>query len=221
MKRINQEGFVSTLLILFIFAVVLLVGAVGFGVWAWSGRQDYKNNVNQKVNAAVTVAKQQEASLKDTEYAAAEKLPLRTYTGPEAFGSLIVSYPKTWSAYVDEADTGSTVVNGYFYPNVVPSVTNPNNSFALRVQIINQSYSDVMQQFSGLVSTQKITVAPYALPKVASAVGSRLDGQVVPNKSGSMVVIPLRDKTLEVWTEAQQFESDFNNNVLPNLSFSP
>jgi hypothetical protein len=36
-----------------------------------------------------------------------------------------------------------------------------------------------------------------------------------------MIVIPLRDKTLQVWCDRPEFLPDFNNNVLPNFSFSP
>jgi hypothetical protein len=221
MKDRRSEGSINILLIPFILVVLFFLGTAGFAFWAYSSRQDYKNNVDQKVSAAVSVAKQQESTAKDNEFVQKEKLPLRTYTGPQAYGSITVNYPKTWSAYVAEQDGGSTPVNGYFQPSVVPDVNNVNNSFALRVQVTQQSYDQVLQNFQGLVQTQKVTVAPYKLPNVANVVGSRIDGQITPNKSGSMVVFPLRDKTIEVWTEAQTYEADFNNNILPNLSFSP
>jgi len=48
-----------------------------------------------------------------------------------------------------------------------------------------------------------------------------LVGQIINGKKGSMVMFPLRDKTLKVWTEADQFVGDFNNSVLPNLTFVP
>ncbi len=52
---------------------------------------------------------------KDNEFIVREKQPLQTYTGPSAFGSISVKYPKTWSAYVDETNS-STPVDGYFHP---------------------------------------------------------------------------------------------------------
>ena len=42
----QQDG--SGLAIGLILVSVLLVAALGFGGWAFSGRQDYKNNVDQK-----------------------------------------------------------------------------------------------------------------------------------------------------------------------------
>jgi hypothetical protein len=48
----------------------------------------------------------------------------------------------------------------------------------------------------------------------------RVKGEV-RNETVDMVVLPLRDKTLQLWTEGTQFENDFNNNILANFSFSP
>ena len=44
-QRLNQRGVVDVWFLAFIVVVLLFLGAVGFGVWAFSGMQDYKNNV--------------------------------------------------------------------------------------------------------------------------------------------------------------------------------
>jgi hypothetical protein len=87
--------------------------------------------------------------------------------------------------------------------------------------VYNQSYSSMMQQIASGATTGRGTIAPYALPKVPSVVGSRVDGSITPQKQGSMIILPVRDKTLEVWTESTSFLDDFNKNILPNMSFSP
>lgn len=221
MKRTGESGSINILLIPVILLSLLFIGAAVFGYWAFSGRQDYKNNVDQKIASANQAAVAAEDTKKDAQFAQDEKQPLKVYTGPSAYGGLKLSFPKTWSGYVNEDQTGDTDVDGYFYPDVVPNIMNPNNSFALRVQIANQSYSSVLQQFSNMVSAKKVTVTPYSFPQVSSVIGSRLDGEVVQNKQGSMVIMPLRDKTLTVWTESSDFLADFNNNILPNLTFQP
>ena len=216
-----ERGAVNILLAPLILAIIFFLSAIGFGVWAYQGRQDYKNNVDAKVATAVTAAKQDESVIKDKEFAEASKNPLKTYTGPAAYGTVKVQYPRTWSAYISDTTNSDPYVNGYFFPDVVPDTSNQNTVFALRVQVAQQSYSDVLKGFQSLVQSGKVTVSAYALPKQPSIVGSRVDGQIVNNKSGSMILLPLRDKTLKVWTEAAQFEPDFNNNILPNLTFSP
>jgi len=208
------------LLIAFVLTLLLFFGAAGFGIWAYMGRQDYKNNVDPKIAAAVEIAKKQTATAKDNEFVEKEKQPLKDYTGPQPYGSLLVKYPKTWSAFVTESAQANNPVDGYFHPGFVPGIQSK-SAFALRVQVVSTSYDQILKQFDALVKVGKVKVTPYSAPKVSGIVGARLDGQVVPTKQGSMVLIPLRDKTLKVWTEASQFTADFDTNILPNLSFSP
>src|SRR4051794_27631814 len=106
MSKLNQVGAVNSLLLSLIIAAVLLVGALAFGGWAFSSRQDYKDNTDAKIAKAVEIAKQQESSRKDVEFKEKEKQPLRTYNGPDAYGGIALQYPKTWSGYVDDTGNG-------------------------------------------------------------------------------------------------------------------
>ncbi|HTB48918.1 MAG TPA: hypothetical protein VK712_02450 [Verrucomicrobiae bacterium] len=224
MIKHNQDGAVNGVVIALVLTVLLLVGAVAFGVWAYGGRQDYKNNVNAKISVAVTAAKAQEDQANTAQFNLAAEQPLRTYVGPEAYGSLVINYPKTWSGYVDASGTAANgaLVDGYFYPNVVPSITAVTSAFALHVQVLNQSYNQSLQSFaSPPPQGQTRTVVPYALPKVPSVIGVEVSGVLTGTKVGTMVVLPLRSNTLEIWTDGNTFLSDFNNNILPNFSFSP
>lgn len=218
MIKHNQDGAVNALLLSLIIAIVAFIGALGFGFWAFAGMQDYKNNTDDKIAVAVAEAKRVEAANKDKQYAEAAKNPLTTYNGPDQYGSLNVQYPKTWSAYVDASGNGSYPLNGYFNPNVVPSVTDQDSTFALRVQVVNQAYSNVVRNYQ---SKQGITVTPYALPKLPKQVGVKIQGQIENDKKGTMVILPVRDKTLQIYTEADAFQNDFENIILPNFSFAP
>lgn len=224
MLKHNQDGGAAVALL--VVTILLLIGAVAFGVWAFGGRQDYKNNVDAKIATAVTAAKSVQQTDDNKQFAEVSKSPLKTYTGPEAYGSMVLNFPKSWSGYV--ADTGNgngnAVVDGYFYPNVVPSVTDQASVFALRVQVINQPYSQVIQNFSSLQQNKQATFSAYALPKLPKVVGVRLVGSLNSGTNGKhvdMVVLPLRSETLELWTEGSQFGNDFNTYILPNFSFSP
>ncbi|MDB5175303.1 MAG: hypothetical protein JWM81_161 [Candidatus Saccharibacteria bacterium] len=221
MNKHNQDGSINALLLPLIVAVVLLFGALGFGGWAYSSRQDYKNNTDQKIADAVTLARQQEDTLKDKQFAETEKQPLKDYAGPQAYGSVAIKYPKTWSSFVTDAGSNGAQLDGFFYPGTVPSVTSQSSTFALRFQVIDRSYSDVLQSVNDQQQSGKVQVSPYSLPKVSSAIGVRVEGQITPTRTGIMIILPLRDKTVQVWTEGDQFINDFNNNILPNLTFSP
>jgi len=222
MKSLDQRGSLNVLVVPLVLVIVFFLGAAGFGYWAFVSREDYKNNSDAKVAVAVTAAEKRTEAADAKKFAEAEKNPLKSYVGPSAFGAITVQYPKTWSAYVEEADNSSaTPVNAYFHPDFVPNASDQNQSFSLRLQVVNQSYDQVLNTFSGNIKQGKATSAPYKLPKVPNVVGTMVQGQLSSTKQGTMVVLPLRNMTMKIWVDASQFTPDYNNIILPNMSFTP
>lgn len=220
MKRFDERGAVDVWLILFIVTMLLFVSTLGFGIWAFSSRQDYKNNVDEKIAAAVKVAEKQTSDKKDVEFVEKEKLPLREYKTPSTYGSISINYPKTWSASVSEG-TGSIPIDGFFHPNFVPHIATK-TAYALRVQVSEQPYETEMRSLESKVKSGKVTVAPYNAPKVgASVLGSIAVGEINPGQKVTMVLFPLRDKTIKISTESEQFVKDFTDSILANLTFVP
>lgn len=220
MKRLSGDtrGSMATVLAI-VLLVVGLIGVGAFAVWAFAGRQDYKNNTEAKIAVAVQANTKKVQAADAISFAEEAKSPLKTYVGPEAFGSVKIVYPKTWSMYA-VTGSSSTPVDIYAHPDVVPSVEDDASNFALRVQVVDQKYSTVVQQYVSMQRQGKLTVKPYVLPKVAGVTGARLDGQLTENKKGSLVALPIRDKTLKIWTESDSFSSDFDKIILPNASFA-
>lgn len=216
----DERGVMNTLLIPLILTVVMLLAVIGFGAWAYMGRQDYKNNVDAKIKTATEIAVQEAKTAKDNEFIEKEKLPLKSYQGSAQAGSLIVKYPKTWSGYVADSNSGNTPIDGYFYPNTVPG-TASDAAYALRVQVINKTFADEIKSYDSLVKQGKATAQPYQPVNVSGVVGLRVEGEISNKKQGIMVLVPLRDKTIKIYTESNQYFNDFNNNVLPNFSFTP
>lgn len=221
MVKHNQVGAVNGLVISFVLTIVLLIGALGFGGWALSSRNDYKDNVDKKVTVAVEEAKQAQSIAKDKEFAELAKQPLKTYGGPQSYGSLHVEFPKTWSGYADDSGKAATLVDGYFSPGVVPSLTDQGSVFALRVQVLGQPYSRTLEAFANQQQAGKLTISAYALPKLPKVVGVKVTGELADKKNVTMVVLPLRSQTIQLWTEGSQYLGDFNDIILPNFSFIP
>lgn len=204
----------------FSVTLVFLIGFIIFSAWAYTGRQDYKNNADQKIAAAVEAAREEEAALKDAQFAEAVKYPFKEYDGPEPYGSVKVVYPKTWSAVVSETDN-SIPVEGIFHPNYIPGLDS-GAAFALRVRVIEKSYEDSLKSYDAAAKKGKVKAVPYSLPKVPTVSGTRLEGEIDKfSKNGSMVLLPLRDKTLEITTLSSDFVKDFDSIILENLSFVP
>jgi hypothetical protein len=219
MKQLDEQGSTG-LLIALIVTVVLLLGSLIFGFWAYGSQQDYKNNTDKKITAAVQIAEQQLSTKKDNEFAEAEKSPVKSFNGPSAYGSISLSYPKTWSAYADITGQNGQPVDSYFNPNFVPGIST-SSSYALRLQVTQDSYDQQLQQFDSLVQSGKVTIKPYSFPNVKGVVGVRIDGSITSTASGTMILVPLRDKAIKLWTETDQFKNDFATYVLPNFKFSP
>jgi hypothetical protein len=219
--KLNQNGEIN-LTIPFYVVAVLFVASLIFAIWAFSGRQNYKNNADQLVSSAVSLGDQQQLASDSKKFALEAEQPLIQYDGPEAYGSLIVNYPKTWSSYVGTSGSGGYPVDGYFFPGTLPSVNDSDSTnFALRVQVENTNYNNILTQYSQQQLAGTVTVAPYSLPKLPSVVGVKIVGKLLMGKQGTLVILPLRSEAVEIWTEGTQYLNDFNNNILPNLSFSP
>lgn len=219
MSMKSQAGAINALLLPLLVSLLLLIGTAVFGVWAFGSRQDFKDNVDAKIATAVTAAKAAEDKIKDAQFAEEQKSPLKKYTGPAAYGSVTINYPRTWSGYVSDTGADDPFVDGYFSPGVVPDAQDEKSSFAFRVQVSSQTYSDALQNFQN--NQTGVTIQPYALPKVPNVVGVIITGAIEQDRQGVMVILPLRNTTLKLWTESNSFKNDFNNIILPNASFSP
>lgn len=221
MRKLNQSG---SLLIPFIIVLVLMLGSAGFGAWAFMGRQDYKNNSDAKSAAAVKKAVEAASIKKEAEFAEASKSPYKSYKGPATFGSISFQYPKTWSAFITEVATNSNPINGYFNPDYVPDISQAGAAMALRVLVVNSNYSQLLKNFDSQVKQGTITAAPFKAEKVPSTLGSMLTGIIdnsKPTTTITMVMLPVRDKTIQIWTEGPDHVNDFNKIIMPSFSFEP
>lgn len=222
MKSLRQTGAMNLLIIPLVVMTVAVLGVGAFAFSAYSQAQDYKTNVEQKVAVAVEASSEKVSAQKEKDFAEKEKYPYNTYVAPEAAGSLTIKYPKTWSAYVKEPrSSSSTPVDAYFNPNFVPDTSDNNNSFALRAEVVEQRYDSLMKSYAASQKSGKVTITAYQSPNVPSIVGSRVEGEIESKKQGIKVLLPFRDKTLQMWTESTDYRSDFDNIILKNFTLTP
>jgi cytoskeletal protein RodZ len=225
-QNFSPEPPKSHKLLIIIILVILLIGAVGFGMWAFSQMQDYKNHSDQKAAVAVAAAKKQQAAELQAQYDEQSKSPYKIYESSPTYGSVKFNYPKTWSGYVD-SNNSSTPVDGYFHPDIVPGLQSK-TAYALRVQVLNQDYSQVVQQFNSEIAQGQTTSKAYVPPKMQGnpnvTSGLYLTGQINPSdqtQRGNMVIMKVRDKTLEISTQSLSYANDFNSIILSSLTFVP
>jgi hypothetical protein len=218
MNSRSQNGAMNVAGLVAVLMTVLFIGAAVFGAMAFSGKQDYKNNTDKKIDIAVTAAVKSAQVKKDADFAEAQKSPVKSYQGSSTFGTVYFEYPKTYSGYV--ISNSSYPIDGMFYPGVVPG-SDDSVAFALRVQVLNTSYDSLVRQFDSDIKTGKVTALAFRAAKVPDVLGTRIDGEISSKKQGTIVLLPLRDKTLKIWTESKEFTAEFDKYVLPSLSFVP
>lgn len=194
---------------------VLVLGFGSFAIWSFVNYSDQKNNVDQKISAAVAIAKNQQTDTDLKAFQEREKEPYVQFIGPDDLGRVTFNYPKTWSVYVDKSSASQ--YEAYLQPGVVPPIGSQ-TPYAVRVTVATKSYESTLQTYQELVKKGDLKSSPIA---VSGLNGTRLDGNFSKTVQGSMVVFKIRDKTLSVYTESNTFKPDFDAIVLKSLDFNP
>jgi hypothetical protein len=219
----KRHGFGTIITI--ILLIIGLFASLGFGIWAFMERADYKQNSDQKASEAVLAANALLTEQLEAKFVEQEKQPYDVYTSPTTAGTVKIVYPKTWSAQITEEALGLNPVNGYFHPSFVPSIVNTSTAFALRIEVVNSSYEQVTIAYNQLITQGTVRASAYTAPGVPGSLGLKLSGQINPGVQkidGTMVILPIRDKTLKIWTESNSaFLNDFETAVLANLTYIP
>lgn len=210
----DEAGGINPLLATNILTGLLVMILTGLLIWTYIGYNDYKNNADEKINAAKESAKSEQKKLDEAAALEREKVPTKTFSGPADLGSVTFQYPKTWSAYVARQ---TNALEAYFHPDVVPPVgaTQP---FALRVLVEDKQYETVIKSYDGLVKkgslrSDQVTIEGFS--------GIRLDGEFSKERTGSAVIFKVRDKTLTIASDATAYKGDYDNTVLKSLKFNP
>ena len=210
----DERGLVSPLVVVVIILSLLVVGLGGFGVWSYVNYIDQRDNVNQKIHTAVSDAVTQQSNADVAKFAEEAKLPTIQFTGPPDLGSVKFNYPKTWSGFVSSNANGA--YQAYFQPGLVPPIST-NTQYALRVSILGVPYDAILATFQNLMTNGSVTAAAVT---AGGETGIRLEGKIESNVNGVMVIMKIRDQTLEIYTESRTYQPDFDKTILPSLSFN-
>lgn len=211
----RQRGAVSGSLIAIILLGIAVAACIGLAVWLFIQYNDQKSNVDAKVDAAVAEAVRDTQEEEQEKFLEREKEPNRDFVGPDDFGRLTFSYPKTWSVYVDE-DGSSNSYEAYLHRVTVPPVDGNESRFALRVVIDDEDYDKAIAKYQGQLKKGDLKSSTVS---ASGHRGTRLDGTFSKNIRGSAVFFKLRDKTISLFTDADTFKPDFNK-IIKTVEFN-
>lgn len=207
----------NSLLIPLVIVVVLLFGAAGAAIYFNGKYKEASTNLDAQIAVAVEQSNAELTDELEADFAEREKSPNEAYKAPAELGSVAVTYPKTWSSHVIEKTGSGTVLNGYFHPGTVPD-TRGEEKFALRVTLESKAYAKEVKSYDDGVDDGELKAKAVTINGVK---GVRYDGMIDNDISGAIVLLPLRDRTLKIWTENVDFIKDYNDIILAQLSFTP
>lgn len=211
MRKMNQQGIMNPLLIPLILTGLLFLGTTVTSYIYYTKYIDQKDNVDAKTESAVELAESEQKTKLEAEFREKEKLPNKTYTTPSIYGSVKLTYPKTWSGFV--SDNGNAL-EYYAHPDVVPSA---NVNYALRMTVSEKAFATETKRYEALVKKGDLAAQSIS---VSGTTGTRFDGLLKKDQEGILVMFPLRDTTLKVWTENKDYKGDFES-ILKLLTFVP
>ena len=153
-------------------------------------------------------------------FATEKNSDFRTYVAPDYAGSFRVNVPKSWSIVVNPNDSGSTI-SALSNPDFVESKL---DKYALRFALLNKEIEEVKQPLDNLTKEKdpkkrKLNVEDIT---VSGVKGFRYTGQIsskIPN--GSLVIVPLRDKTFSIQTDDNDLYLAVFNSIVANLGLNP
>lgn len=211
----DQRGAGSLWVVLAVVFIILALAAIGFGAWSYVNYLDQKDNVDTKVEAAVATAKKEQADVDEAKFLEREKEPNRTFAGPEDYGLLSFSYPKTWSVYIGNDISRGGDFEAYLNPGSVPPVKR-DTQLALRVTIETAEYEDIVDDYSSEVSNGDLKSSTI---RINGQTGTRLDGNFTDDIRGSAVIFKIRDKVVTIQTDANTFKNDFDK-LIKTITFN-
>lgn len=213
--RPSERGAVSGSLIAIILVSLAAVLLAGLSVYLFLQYNEQKTNVDGKIAVADATARREQQEIDDINFTKKEKEPNRQFVGPDDYGRLTFSYPKTWSVYVAKDIAQSTTYEAYLNPVVVPPVT-AKQQFATRVLIEDKNFDAVIASYDGKVKKGDLKSSPTSTNGVN---GTRFDGSFDENRRGAVVIYKLRDKTISVFTDADTFKPDFEE-LIKTIKFN-
>lgn len=215
-RHSHEAGVAAGVIISVVLLSLATVGFAALSVWALMQYSEQKSDVDGKVNSAVAAAEKAQADADEKKFAEREKQPNREFVGPSDYGSLSFKYPKTWSVYVAKAGGEGDDYEAYLNPISVPPVEADSTRVALRVQIVNQDYSAVLDEYQSQVEDGELKSS---VVKFGSETGTRLVGKFSEDIRGSAVLFKIRDKTAVLRTDADTFKNDFNT-IVTTIKFN-
>lgn len=203
--KIDQRGDSTTIVIATL--AFISIALLALASWALYQYNAERTSVDMQVAAAVQEAREEQQALDEAAFEEERRSPWRTYQAPEIFGGIELLVPKNWSIYAEDSTSNSVQLDLFVHPGQVRMQQGATHPKALRLQLLDELYSDVMRDYQRSVEQGEVRSRT---ARVSDINGVRLSGQVTREQTGEMVVLPYRDKTILIWSEGERYLKEFD-----------
>lgn len=187
---------------------------LGLFIWQFMQAAAARSDRDTAIASAVEKAEEEQQAKLQAEFKQQLESDTVQFVGPDVLGSIRFEYPKAWSVQVDSNNSGSTPLSVTMHPN---AITNTTAAFALRMEVVEEEYSDRASDYDRAVEKGELKSRPVSY---SGQNGIRFDGLIKTDLEGSIVLLPVRDKTLVMWTESTNFLQAFER-ALTTLNYVP
>ncbi len=211
-----------------IFTLILALTTIifaGLFIWKYLDWSSINGKVDKLVSEQVAEKELEIKDKYDAELAEIDKKPLEHFLGPADYGELRFDYPRTWSLYVakdptnangSKSSSNNSIYEAYMHPYSVGPITS-DSVLALRVLILNRSYSDVVNEYNGYVNSQIFEHRTVEINEKKNT------GDLYYGTSGGRnvktIIFRVRSQTIQIWTDStDNFNSDFDN-IVNSITF--
>jgi hypothetical protein len=217
MKQQFTRGSIHPSTIMIVVLTILFIGAGAFGVWSYMQYREAKTDVDGQIDAAVAIAKKEQAIEDEVKIQAAKENPYSQFVGPDDYGRVTFEYPRNWSVYeASDVSSGRGTYKAYLNPTFVPLISKSDNRYALRVTIEDKQYETVLRSYESRVEKGDLRSQSFT---VDDQTGTRIDGEFSSKIRGAMVIFKIRDKTLTIQTDADTFKPKFDE-IVKTIQFN-
>lgn len=212
----DNSGLIKTIIIIALSLALLTF--VGLFVWMTLQYNEASGDVQDKIDMAVAVAKDEQAVKMENEFLEREKYPYRTFSGPVDYGELTFEYPKTWSVYVAADASSGGEFSAYLNPGQVDAIGR-NTLSALEVKIVNKGFDNVVSEYQRALESKNSGLTVESIV-VNGTTANKYSGKI-PNTefNGYIVIFKIRDKTAILQTDSVFFKDDFDK-IISTITFN-
>lgn len=200
-----QRGSATGWMVAAVFGITLFFATSALGVWVLLAYTEQKADIDGKISLAVAAGVKKQSEEDEAKFQESYKNPRIEFVGPSEYGRVSFMYPKTWSVYIEKDGSDRGDYKAYLHPVSVPPVSSDDSRYALRLEIINKNFEDVLKQYESQLKKGELKSSNVEYNGNSVA---RLDGAFSKELRGVAVLMRVRDKTIRFSTDADIFKPD-------------